>query len=291
MAKTKRINRNFYDIVEKAKCKDDTSGIIFGRLHEMKEMNLMDDGEDIAPPNIIEIPLKDLGAKIDIEAAKDDTDQLTIEDENSHSRELLLVEDVERGLASQCRGTDNSSTLSNRSLERLFCEDNPSSSSSSSNNTPNNAVTYKTLNYCNLPTSSRARYLDTLPNGHIFGGGFEPCDSEITHNRLETPSVLFKALTDESHNYNPSAQPTTLLPKTNNMVRNLLHKTQSYQDHLCSVDDAVPGTFSMETVTKEELLIMWKTSEIELSKQLEQALREKAKLERKLAQLQHHSPV
>ncbi|XP_055956273.1 glutamate receptor ionotropic, NMDA 3A-like [Patella vulgata] len=54
MAKTKRINRNFYDIVEKAKW-----------LHEMREMNLMDDGDDDPPPTIIEIPLKDLGAKID----------------------------------------------------------------------------------------------------------------------------------------------------------------------------------------------------------------------------------
>ncbi|KAH9523743.1 hypothetical protein Btru_040814 [Bulinus truncatus] len=118
---------------------------------------------------------------------------------------------------------------------------------------------------------------------------------------LDVHSNLLKQKTDDLHNLVDksacsSYSQKALLPKTSNISLSLLHKTRSYQDHLCSLAEcsnaeASPYLFSLDTVTKEELLVLWKSSEIELNRRLETALREKAKLERRLALLQKHSPV
>ncbi|XP_076462691.1 uncharacterized protein LOC143295033 [Babylonia areolata] len=74
-------------------------------------------------------------------------------------------------------------------------------------------------------------------------------------------------------------------------MRALLHKTRSYQDHLCYEDTSLQASRCLESMTKEELLFLWKSSERELNRKLCEALKEKARLEKKLALLQNQSPV
>lgn len=97
------------------------------------------------------------------------------------------------------------------------------------------------------------------------------------------------------------------LPKAQKeeLARSLLQKKRSYQDnlYLSSVvdqscaggDEASAGdgsSFCLDSVSKEELLVLWKSSELDLNRRLEMAIREKARLEKRLALLQkHHSPV
>uniref|UniRef100_A0A2C9M177 Uncharacterized protein n=1 Tax=Biomphalaria glabrata TaxID=6526 RepID=A0A2C9M177_BIOGL len=129
--------------------------------------------------------------------------------------------------------------------------------------------------------------------------GDSPHDSSISPV-LDVCSNLLKQKTGDQHNLVDHTEcrcdQKALLPKTSNISVSLLHKTRSYQDHLCSLAEASraedsPYHFSLDNVTKEELLVLWKSSEIELSRRLEIALKEKAKLERRLAMLQKHSPV
>ncbi|GFO39927.1 glutamate receptor ionotropic, nmda 3a [Plakobranchus ocellatus] len=78
-------------------------------------------------------------------------------------------------------------------------------------------------------------------------------------------------------------------------ARSLLRNAGSYQDQPsqeAAAEPSPPGpAFSLDSVSKEELLVLWKTSEMDLSQRLEEALLEKARLERRLALLQKHSPV
>ncbi|XP_071117888.1 glutamate receptor ionotropic, NMDA 3A-like isoform X1 [Haliotis cracherodii] len=303
MAKTKRINRNFYDIVAKAKCGERT------RMQEMKDNNLMDDSGN-ADSEIIEIPLKDLSINIERQPPKaedrptppipssagnhEEEEEEEEEEDMSHSQECLLSEASRDRSEPGCsdsyyKGTDDTNS-SIPSLDGAFCDDSLCDPNEPPNN--NNTQTYAACAQRSPPLLPNCVRLDSLPNGHLVSGDEDsPSTDNFANNRLENQSKLFKALTDDSHNYMSSMYSKSLLPKTNNMVRSLLHKTQSYQDHLCSADDSLPGIFCIEKISKEELLVMWKTSEIELNKRLEQALKEKARLERKLAQLQKHSPV
>lgn len=174
-------------------------------------------------------------------------------------------------------------------------------------------------------TSSRVRFSDSLPNGNLVQRSadfdIEGHDSDIDTdsegeddddemsrqsipNILSNPTFMLKANSDSTYNLACAGASASnysnnsLLPKTSNisLARTLLYKSRSIQDQLCSAADSAQAEATMEpfcldAVTKEELLVLWKTSEIELNKRLEVALREKARLERKLAMLQMHSPV
>ncbi|GFR95045.1 glutamate receptor ionotropic, NMDA 3A [Elysia marginata] len=79
------------------------------------------------------------------------------------------------------------------------------------------------------------------------------------------------------------------------MVRSLLHSSNSYRDRTSHEAAAEPSVsdlaFSLDSVSKEELLVLWKSSEMDLNRRLQEALAEKSRLERRLAMLQNHSPV
>ncbi|RUS80206.1 hypothetical protein EGW08_012031 [Elysia chlorotica] len=79
------------------------------------------------------------------------------------------------------------------------------------------------------------------------------------------------------------------------LARSLLHKRNSYKEqpsHEAAAEPSVPDlAFSLDSVSKEELLVLWKSSEMDLNRRLEEALVEKSRLERRLAMLQKHSPV
>ncbi|XP_076089947.1 glutamate receptor ionotropic, NMDA 3A-like [Mytilus galloprovincialis] len=94
LAKTKRLNRHFLDIVEKAKClylSESSDGIasFAQRMQEMKVNNLFGDDSPIsATPCITEISLKDLCSQIDFDALKSqalDDYEITEENENEES--------------------------------------------------------------------------------------------------------------------------------------------------------------------------------------------------------------
>ena len=103
----------------------------------------------------------------------------------------------------------------------------------------------------------------------------------------------YKAFSDESRNLSSLVRTSKDVTEENqgkdNSVRSLLHKPRSYQDHLCFTDPS--SNVCLDTVSKEELLLLWKTSELDLHKKLDEALKEKGRLEKKLALLQHQSPV
>ena len=156
---------------------------------------------------------------------------------------------------------------------------------------------------------TRVRFSDSLPNGSLVlsrsGSVRHPLESDLhldraasdnlANDRLESSSGdrgnLFKAFSDDSRNLASSFSSKDFEMKDNNIVRSLLHKTRSYQDHLCCADTSLRGPVCLETMTKEELLFLWKTSELDLNRKLDEALKEKARLEKKLALLQHQSPV
>jgi hypothetical protein len=110
---------------------------------------------------------------------------------------------------------------------------------------------------------------------------------------------LYKAFSDESRNLASSLRSSKdvegAASKDHNLVHSLLDKRRSYQDQLCAADpsaeEQAAANVCLDTVSKEELLLLWKTSELELNRKLDEAMREKARLEKKLALLQHQSPV
>lgn len=175
-------------------------------------------------------------------------------------------------------------------------------------------------------TVGRMRTSDCRPNGNLiqhmayFGEEHESDDDDDVDSEVDdaenvvcgeqAPTVLgdhshlLKSQSNESHNLADSGASASnyckkvLLPKANNisLARSLLSKTRSFQEGLCSDADSAQAEgmsepFCLDSVTKEELLVLWKTSEIELNKRLEAALRDKSRLERKLALLQMQSPV
>nr|KAG5695985.1 hypothetical protein BaRGS_023364 [Batillaria attramentaria] len=158
---------------------------------------------------------------------------------------------------------------------------------------------------------TRVRFSDSLPNGSLVSarssetrrGDLESdlyrdldldraASDNLANDRLEgREGSLYKALSDDSRNFASSMSSKAMTLKENNMVRSLLHKTRSYQDHLYCADVSLQGPVCLETMTKEELLFLWKTSELDLNRKLDEALKEKARLEKKLALLQNQSPV
>ena len=155
---------------------------------------------------------------------------------------------------------------------------------------------------------SRSSSSDDL-DGRDSGDEQEPSNSCAYSQANQSPcsvvsehSKLLKTFSDDVHNYSVTqdcdvCSNKALLPKTSNIsLARSLHKTNSYQDHLCSAVESPESEhsnspFCLESVSKEELLVLWKSSEIELNRKLEAALREKARLERRLALLQKQSPV
>ena len=249
----------------------------------MKDNNLMDDSTDIDPPTIIGIPLKDLGMHVERAASIQDVDRVSHDDgEESHSQECLLGGDKKDSAADRFLGSNDDHS------------DSSSDSLLGGDRSPTHEPVTFMLDYPNSATSLQSpglsggvRFWDSFPNGDLVGLHDEQSPPNPTHTQN---NHVKESLVDDTHNLTSSHCSKTVVPKTNFMVRSVLHKTQSYQDHLCSEDDSHAGG-CLKKMTKEELLAMWKTSEIRLNRQLNQALKEKATLERKLAQLQRHSPV
>ncbi|CAG5122084.1 unnamed protein product, partial [Candidula unifasciata] len=138
-------------------------------------------------------------------------------------------------------------------------------------------------------------------NGDEENGRHEMCDESVP---VINDNLHMHPFSDES--YNPAGIGASasnyinksLLQKTNNvsLAQSFLQKPQTQQDHMCSAAESAQAeasqdTFCLDTVTKEELLVLWKSSEIELHKRLKAALKEKSRLERKLEMLQIHSLV
>lgn len=174
-------------------------------------------------------------------------------------------------------------------------------------------------------TAGHVRFVERFPNNFLRPSprldrgdqrnvgdinGEDNADEKNVLCEEQTPNVLgdnphfLMTVSDDSHNMTGAGASASnysnkaLLPKTSNisLAHSLLHKTRSYQDHLCSAADSAQAEasivpFCLDAVTKEELLVLWKSSEIELNKRLEAALKEKSRLERKLAMLQKHSVV
>lgn len=314
MAKTKRINRNFYDVVAKAKW-----------MQDLKDNNLVDDS-GTAAPEIIEIPLRDLCTNIDLDALRKQNEPVDADDDwpSSWQDDWLLPD---RGEMTPLNAAANSSheeicetncsplleSSQNGTLDspcRNSLEDNPHGKNGDTTKSVGETnIASVNIDECRLvdidisePTTTRQ--MAVVPcrrrsnprvhfadDGRLSCGDLKSLSSEMPNNVDDGKYSKRKSSWCEDRNNilaSVGSKDTSVLPMKNNKFKSLIWKRPSLQDQLLP---SMQTGFCVESITKEELLVMWKTSEIELTRRLEKALKEKAKLEQKLADLELGSPV
>ena len=327
----------------------------------MQASGLMDDSA-LETPDIIEIPLKDLGAPVKPEKALSDPHATAGQKGCDSEDHAILKEDDEQegegDKADQCLlggqgSVSHSDLISKLSVALDTCSassgDSPrmrslstgadtsstpllplppppplrtSSSSSSGSSSCKGARARKPREESQAPANcrgaailfpspARVRFSDSLPNGSLVrlrsSSMRHDVDSELDPDLNRAASDNFvndrlengrggvrgddKDAFDDVRNPTSSRSFKVFEPRDNHIVRSLLYKTRSYQDHLCCAESSLQDPESLESMSKEELLFLWKNSELELNRKLYEALREKARLEKKLALLQKQSPV
>ncbi|XP_052828388.1 glutamate receptor ionotropic, NMDA 3A isoform X2 [Octopus bimaculoides] len=308
MAKTKRLNRNFCDVVAKAKW-----------MQDLKDNNLIDDSSTAAP-EIIEIPLRDLCTNIDLEALRkqnepvdgdddwpitwqedwllsDHDETVPLNADNSSSQPQICQSDCTLLLESPAKRGPNTPSKTSLVDSETFSmgEVNSAIVSDECNIDLNLDVeedqqSDRTL-VCPRQSSPRVRFADNIINGRLSCSDLSCMPGEVPNNVYDSKYCKRKSSWCEDRNNilaSVGSKNTRVLPMKNNKFKSLIWKRPSLQDQLLP---SMQAGFCVENITKEELLVMWKTSEIELTKRLEKALKEKAKLEEKLADLEFGSLV
>ncbi|XP_076440489.1 uncharacterized protein LOC143279977 [Babylonia areolata] len=345
MAKAKRLNRNFCDMVEKANWQQ-----------EKKIGGLASDSSFVS---IMEIPLKDLGSAGDRDptrsqdySAQASTDsspharrkQEGQEKKERHSRCMLVVgkgqsyqpngRSGSRGGVDACQGSSTQSpthdSFTTSIVSPTFLTLHPpllsSSSSTLGSSVYHGALAKKRgesggsppspsrpLSHFSLPTYAtpiEERMSEPLPNGSLVRSRSysershlrcdldcqshrKAADSLASHQR-ENRGELKNMCSIFSDNHGDLAvflSRKVWEAKDNHATRVLLQKTRSYQDHLCFTDTWQQGLLEAERMTKEELLVLWRNSELELNRKLFEALKEKTRLEKKLAVMKDQPPT
>ncbi len=127
-----------------------------------------------------------------------------------------------------------------------------------------------------------------LPNGMVI---LTPNGDVFARNATSGKNILVRPKTFSNFNNLTPTLPESakMLPLKDNRVKSTL-ATSSQNRTLESLSDGAINNEleadQLRHLSKEELLLLWRASEDELSQQLKEALKEKAELEAKLAQLE-----
>ena len=295
-------------------------------MQDLKDNNLVDD-TGTAAPEIIEIPLRDLCTNIDLDALRKQNEPADADDDwpSSWQDDWLLPdreemtplnaannssheEICETNNCSPLLETSQNGTLDSPNRNSLEDDPDDGENEETTNSAGEKDLTPINLEECKLvdidinePTTTqmavvpfrrrsnpRVRFAD---NGRLSCGDLTSLPGEMPNNVNDDRYSKCKSSWCEDRNNilaSVDSKDTSVLPMKNNQFKSLIWKRPSLQDQLLP---SMQTGFCVESITKEELLVMWKTSEIELTRRLEKALKEKARLEQKLADLELGSPV
>ncbi|OWF44765.1 Glutamate receptor ionotropic, NMDA 3A [Mizuhopecten yessoensis] len=285
MAKTKRLNRNFLDVVEKAKW-----------MQQMREDKLFGDEDSpvAAPPCITEISLKDVGTKIDFSALKSqiyesevqsgndgDIDESCDENRNDegdwfltppHPKDVCSYKtgDLEKHRSSENLGRCISIPEVNRMERSPDVGDEEDTSSDSDDSITEQTELLMPSPYLPVQIDSHP-----IPNGHV------PRQLSLDHNESVDNYSRTENITIDSENREYRQRTASSFnenKRQNHRKRKTWHELNSRRK-----SDVLPVKY--EEISKDDLLLMWKTSEIDLGDRLDRALKEKNKLEMRIAQL------
>lgn len=134
---------------------------------------------------------------------------------------------------------------------------------------------------------TRGEYYKPLPNGNLFADSYRPLrlDETITANRCHLVSRTNSGETGLNRRSSlPNHHEKTGLSESRK-------KRKSFYDKSGSRADKTDYSFNIDQFTKEELLCMWKSKELELNARLKEAVKDKEKLEHKLAGKHYSTPV
>ncbi|XP_045160468.1 glutamate receptor ionotropic, NMDA 3A-like [Mercenaria mercenaria] len=333
-AKRKRLNRNFFDIIEKAKCPTSIA------MKEMQDNNLFgDDSQPSTPaPKITEISLKDITQVVDLnefrkqnlefkgncsnlllpvkESNVDDCStnegfDWTPPQANAHDSftkddfdwipPQKSVHDLSTEILSSCSfpgsysisdttekdsDTDNFDPLKikgeSSSFTTPFFEIEPSLQTISETNPltaeDNMYDSPSELDPC-LPVQNKT------PNGDMFSDEYKPKRKELSFSPDACSSR--RASGDAGNEVCAPAIRRLSIPETKTKESRTFHPRKRQTVH-GNRRDKSQTKLDIEHFSKEELLLMWKSSELELSNKLEAAVKDKQRLETKLNALKLH---
>lgn len=271
------------------------------RMKQMKDSNLFgDDSPETETPCITEISLKDLCRQIDLEALRpacqseeclDEGTKLIDEWPDNWQDDWLLPEPPDPGPSALT--DDIESSLENANSENALLPNLHVENEVTLENTceVEHGTVIETVCRPPPPKYSELRFGDKLPNGHLSCGDIASLSQDRSHGSHFEGKIKPRTHSWDDETYVHSGcnmdRPFVLLSRQNTM--DSADKTQ----RSLSVSNSPPALPNdnmrlVDEVTKEDLLLMWKKSEIEMNQKLDQALLEKSRLERKLAQLNVH---
>lgn len=134
------------------------------------------------------------------------------------------------------------------------------------------------LDFC-LPTHKKT------PNGDMFSEEYRPKRKELSFSKEACSSCT--ASSDPHSEAGSSAIRRLSIPEIKAKDSRTFHPRKRQTVH-GNRREKCQTNFDIENVSKEELLLMWKSSELELSDKLEAAVKDKQRLETKLTALKLH---
>ncbi|KAL5022257.1 hypothetical protein ScPMuIL_001412 [Solemya velum] len=292
MAKMKRLNRNFLDVVEKAKW-----------MKQMKDNNLFgDDSPDAETPCITEISLKDLCQQIDLEALRrprrsdeglDDASKLIDEWPDNWQDDWLLPESPVHVPGPSALSDDLDTSLDNVNSENALLPSLRIESEVTLEKQSEIQCDTVIESVCRPPPPqySELRFVEKLPNGHLSCGDI----ASLSHDRFIRSNLdnnikpRTQSWDDDTYGHSDcQIEGPFVLPSRQGPLCSAAKTQRSLSDGHSPPMLPNVNMHLVDDVSKEDLLLMWKKSEIEMSQKLDQALLEKSRLEKKLAQLDMH---
>jgi len=274
----------------------------------MKDKNLFGDDESptAVEPCITEISLKDLCTKIDFEALKsqtyelggvedsgddDDPNNWFLEDnENKFSKgdNPERFSSMQKEICSSLPEVDEKDVVyepvitGQEECEKYKKEDNKEENED--DNESDSAINEQTELINHDKNDSAPDAFGELPNGHV---SYVPSQSNKSPDSYKYPQAqLSDSSDDKVISPSPSIQRSSsfLRRQDNENSRSHSRKRKSWTEPTTGRRKS-DNVLTYNDITKDELLLMWKASELTLGNRLDKALREKTKLEKKIAEL------
>ena len=148
----------------------------------------------------------------------------------------------------------------------------------------------------NRAYTAREKYLKPLPNGNLFADSYRPLriDETVTskrcllNDRFDSQDVELNRRSSLPINRG-HGQLSLLEPRKKR--KSFYDRTATRPGRTGNRTDRTDYSFNIDQFSKEELLCMWKSKELELNTRLKEAVRDKEKLEHKLAGKHYSTPV
>ena len=259
------------------------------RMKDMKDKNLFgeDDSPNAAPPCITEVSLREIGTKIDFNALKSQTYENpngsdVDNDDNKAYADWFLSNPAECQSLNEFITTSDVFSTQNRENELISKDNSPnvptekkyeSSDGETENDSSDESEQTRLLSgTCSSITPTRVPN-GHLPNQYIQESSEGMCCNNSDEKHLKTLNKMSsKAFLHRSYSIS-TCDPT--IDSEMNRKLSTVHSARRKSDM------SVP--IVLDDLTKEELLLLWKASEVDLGTKLDNALREKLRLEEKMA--------